>query len=300
MRDRHSAPRRCYPSVMAKQYAEGHGDEARRKLRTSREIYDQIRWDPRLDSAAFVIGYETRDQGTQEIALSSFDPEGEIPWHRIQYIRRGETTVWDRRHRIDLLAAKRRAPPSSAPARLDARPVHRSALAVIPPPEVWPPIEAIRRAHDKHVERWMPHINLLYGFLPEASFAEARGVIAEALRGVAPFEITLDEVRSFHHRESRTVWLRPLSEPQNALEALQAKLEALFPQCREQSAVSVSGFTPHLSIAQIHGSDDAEALLSEWRRILPIRFPVRGVTLISRRADEPFAVRHVIPLGCDR
>jgi 2'-5' RNA ligase/uncharacterized protein (UPF0248 family) len=282
---------------MAERDDEGREDGARKKLRTSREIYDQIRWDPRLDAAAFVIGYETRDQGTQEIALPSFDPEGEIPWHRIQYIRRGETTIWDRRHRIDLLAAKRRAPPSSGPSGLDARPVHRSALALIPPEETWPPIEAIRRAHDKHVERWMPHINLLYGFLPEGSFAEARRVIAEALRDVAPFEVTLDELRRFQHRESRTVWLRPRSEPQGALEALQAKLEALFPQCSEQSTVSASGFTPHLSIAQIHGSDNVEALLSEWQRIVPITFPVRAIQLISRRAEEPFAVRHVIPLG---
>lgn len=89
-------------------------NEGHKKLRTSREVYDQIRWDPRLDPAAFVIGYETRDAGTQEIGLLHFDPQGEIPWHRIQYIRRGPTTVWDRRERLDLLDTPRRAPPPSA------------------------------------------------------------------------------------------------------------------------------------------------------------------------------------------
>jgi 2'-5' RNA ligase/uncharacterized protein (UPF0248 family) len=276
---------------------EGHDDEPRQKLRTSREVYDQIRWDPRLDAAAFTIGYETRDEGTQEIALPSFDPEGEIPWHRIQFIRRGETVVWDRRLRVDLLAGKRRESPPSTPGGLNAKPVHRSAVALIPPEEVWPPIEAIRRMHDKHVDRWMPHINLLYGFLPDAVFAEARGVIAEALRAVAPFEVTLDEVRRFQHRSSSTVWLHPRSDPPGALVGLQATLEGLFPQCSEQSSIAASGFTPHLSIAQVDREDDAEARMAEWRRVLPIAFPVRSIHLISRRGEEPFVVRYAIPLG---
>lgn len=202
---------------MARQETSGEEGEARQKLRTSRQVYDQIRWDPRLDPAAFVIGYETRESGTEEISLPSFDPEGDIPWHRIQYIRRGTTAVWDRRRRVDLLEGKRSAPAPSAQCGLDARPVHRSAVALIPPREAWAPIEAIRQAHDRHVERWMPHINLLYGFLPEAAFAEARGAIAAALRDVAPFEVTLDDVRRFQHRAGATVWLHPRSEPPGAL-----------------------------------------------------------------------------------
>lgn len=276
---------------------EGREDEpeARQKLRTSREVYDQIRWDPRLDAEAFVIGYDTRDEGIQEVSFPMFDPEGEIPWHRIQYIRRGGATLWDRRARVDLLAGERRAPRPSAPAAMV--PVHRSAVALIPPEEVWPPIQAVRRAYDKHVVRWMPHINLLYGFLPEASFAGARRVIAEALRDVPPFTVVLDELRRFQHRSSATVWLRPRSEPPGALEALQARLEALFPQCSEQSRVSASGFTPHLSIAQFLRVEEADARVAEWQHILPITFPVRAIQLISRRGDEPFAVRFSIPLG---
>ncbi|WP_437962050.1 RNA repair domain-containing protein [Sorangium sp. So ce119] len=284
---------------MARQPTSGHEGEAPQKLRTSRQVYDQIRWDPRLDPAAFVIGYETRESGAEEIGLPRFDPEGDIPWHRIRYIRQGTTTVWDRRSRVDLLEGKRSAPAPSAQCGLDARPVHRSALALIPPREAWAPIEAIRQAHDRHVERWMPHINLLYGFLPEAAFAEARGAIAAALRDVAPFEVTLDDVRRFQHRAGATVWLHPRSEPPGALEALQARLEALFPRCSEQSTVSAGGFTPHLSIAQLRGEDgeDGEALVAEWRRMLPITFQARAIHLLSRRGDEAFAIRHAVPLG---
>ncbi len=70
-------------------------------MRTSREVYDRIRHDPRFSPDEFWIGYLTRFEGVQEIPLPGFVPGGEIPWHRVQYFRRGEEIVWDRRARVD-------------------------------------------------------------------------------------------------------------------------------------------------------------------------------------------------------
>ena len=49
-----------------------------------------------------------------------------------------------------------------------AKPTHQTALVLIPPESCWAPIQAIRKQHDRSFERWMPHINLLYGFVPAA------------------------------------------------------------------------------------------------------------------------------------
>lgn len=186
----------------------------------------------------------------------------------------------------------------SAPSLTTLAPVHRSAVAVLPPADRWPPIQAIRTRYDKHVERWMPHVNLLYGFLPESAFDDAGALIADALGDVPPFTLTLAEFRRFDHRASTTVWLRPSAEPEGALEALQARLQALFPQCDEQSKVGERGFTPHLSVAQFRRAADAEAKMAEWRRHwTPLSFRVESVALISRCGDQPFAVRREIPLG---
>jgi hypothetical protein len=52
-----------------------------------------------------------------------------------------------------------------------------------------PAIQAIRRRYDRRFDRWMPHINLLYGFVPEEYFEEAAQAMAQALAQLQPFEV---------------------------------------------------------------------------------------------------------------
>ncbi|MCY1071482.1 RNA repair domain-containing protein [Nannocystis sp. RBIL2] len=177
-----------------------------------------------------------------------------------------------------------------------ASPVHRSALVVIPPAEAWPAIQAIRAEHDPSHGRWMPHINLVYGFVPEALFADAAAALTAALRGLLPLRIALKEVRRFDHRGSATVWLEPVSDPPVALMALQAAAAALFPLCDEQSSRG-PGFVPHLTIAKLTGSEaEIAAAIKGWRSSWrALEFTVEAVHLISRREDEPFEIRASVP-----
>lgn len=48
---------------------------------------------------------------------------------------------------------------------------HKTAVVLIPPEECWPPIQAIRQEHDRHVRRWMPHMTMIYPFRPKEQFA---------------------------------------------------------------------------------------------------------------------------------
>lgn len=179
----------------------------------------------------------------------------------------------------------------------ELRPVYRSAVVVIPSTAVWSPIQAIRKEHDRHYLRWMPHITLLYGFVAEDYFERAAAVIAGALASFPAFAVHLTEICHFRHGQSNTVWLKPDTGPSGMLHELQSRLEALFPFCDEQSTKSEGGFTPHLSIAQVkdHKLDEQ---LARWRgEWQPLEFAVSEVYLISRRGDEPFAIRRSIPLA---
>jgi poly(A) polymerase len=188
-----------------------------------------------------------------------------------------------------------RAPASA----VTGQPTYHTAVVIIPPAAVWPQIQAIRLHHDRHAPRWMPHVTLLYGFVPEDELARAFEIATRALAEVPPFEITLADIGTFAHRQARTVWARPEATPAGSLHALQAALERAFPRCDEQGRKSPAGFTPHLSLAQLEDRDlQAETLLSRWRAAWKaLRFPVGEVALIARRGDEPFAVRFAVPLG---
>ena len=173
-------------------------------------------------------------------------------------------------------------------------PVYQSAIAIIPPDDLLSAIQAIRQRYDGKFERWMPHINLIYGFLPESYFDEAAEIIIRALTQIQPFTVNLNNFETFTHRKSCTAWLNPIAQPETALQELQALLQSLFPQCNEQSRKSEAGFTPHLSVGQFSTPEVAFAKLPQWH---PRSFTVKSIALISRRGDEPFEVRRIINLG---
>eukprot|EP00960_Hanusia_phi_P021867 647976-Hanusia_phi.AAC.1 len=83
---------------------------------------------------------------------------------------------------------------SSSPSK-----VVQSALCLIPPGELWPRIQQLRAQHDKSFQRWPPHVNLLYPFVPEQDFAAAAARAEEALRGMRPFNVSLRTMSSFQH-----------------------------------------------------------------------------------------------------
>lgn len=182
-------------------------------------------------------------------------------------------------------------------ATIEAGPVHTSALVVIPPEHLWSPIQAIRREHDPSFERWMPHINLVYGFVPEEHFEAAAEAIAAALRGRTPPTIRLEGLKRFDHRASSTVWLAPHSG--GALEALQRELAVIFPNCDEQGERSGGGFNPHLTVAKIGGSEgEIAGKMTQWQAGLrPLEFVADAVYLISRREAEPFKIRRRVAIG---
>jgi poly(A) polymerase len=198
------------------------------------------------------------------------------------------------------LDADTRLPPSSASRALAAAPVHESAVVLIPPEAQWGPIQALRAQHDRNYQRWMPHVTLLYPFIPEEHFPDAEALLEEALRPLAPFQVTLAGFHFFEHRASVTAWLQPGDQPRGALTSLQAALEAALPPCDEQGRTSERGFTPHLSVGQLPRAAPADLrqTLSTWEQDWqPLSFEVREVCLISRRGNGPFVVRRRVALG---
>lgn len=176
--------------------------------------------------------------------------------------------------------------------------VFTTAIVVIPPENVWPPIQAIRTKHDSKISRWMPHITLVYPCLPVADFPAAQQRLAAACRDIPAFEVELAEFRTFRHRRgNHTIWLAPT--PESDLIKLQAVVQ--------RSAVGEAAgggrppsFRPHLSVGQVQGNAEMLRLVAElqaaWQ---PVRFVVSGIGLIWRGEppDDVFKVAATVPLG---
>lgn len=175
---------------------------------------------------------------------------------------------------------------------------HYTAVVLIPPEGVWEPIQAIRRIHDPQERRWMPHLTMLYPFVPEKHFAAASERVAEVCRRHAPLELTLADFRTFEHNPtSATLWLD--LEPRRPVIDLQADLEREFPQCSEASAFE-AGFVPHLSVGRFPGRDAVDAAMREFQFAwMPLEFTIDSLSLIARSGtpDDPFHLRQALPLG---
>src|SRR5262249_5462466 len=74
---------------------------------TGQEAFERVFWDARLNRDVFVVGYSDRhaEGGVREVPLVRWDPKGNVPSHRILYLRCGTEVVWSRENAVDRLAS---------------------------------------------------------------------------------------------------------------------------------------------------------------------------------------------------
>ena len=169
--------------------------------------------------------------------------------------------------------------------KLPAHLTYKTAIALLPPSSITPPIEVVRAAHDKNFKRWPPHINLIYPFL--ASPLETSDSNAPRLSHSvqARLERATSEIRAFkvllnadspgiftHSKNSKTVWLAPT--PDENVKQLQAALQAEFSECNSDQRA----FTPHLSIGQARTDKVVEQLGKEISNSIASHHPNEDIS----------------------
>ncbi len=175
---------------------------------------------------------------------------------------------------------------------------YASAVVIIPPARLWPPIQLIRQKYDRHVVRWMPHITLIYPFRSREEYETLTLHFSRVCKDIDPFEVELAKFRfTGHSKKSYTLWLAP--EPAEKLVLLQSILLSLVPDC-DDLIKRYGRYTPHLSVAQAPGKMEViklqNMLQENWQ---PLSFIVCEISFIWRGGppDDVFHVIKKIGLG---
>ena len=172
-----------------------------------------------------------------------------------------------------------------------------SAVCLVPPKDLWPPIQAIRREHDPQIHRWMPHVTLLYPFLMEEYLRTAATALEPVCASCDGFVITLDSFSYFEHDSGiATMYVEP--RPVHPICDLHERLLKRVPWCDDVDRFK-SGFTPHLSVGRFPLDEVEPARKQLEQGWSAIRWEVTEVSVIARSADGsgPFSVAYTLPLG---
>ena len=171
---------------------------------------------------------------------------------------------------------------------------HTTAVVLIPSETVQPPIQSIRRIHDRNFRRWMPHITLLYPFAERPDFTGIAPILAKAAQQMSPFSVQFTRFDAFKHRKSCTMFLVP--EPAAEIVRLHSILLQHLP-AYDDTARFADGFHPHLSVGQFqHRSlhTEQQHLQTEWH---PIQCEMQAISLIYRspETEDRFVVTEQFP-----
>ena len=173
--------------------------------------------------------------------------------------------------------------------------VYTSAVVLIPPENLWEPIQSIREKFDRNFRRWMPHITLLYPFRPEHEFDSLEADFREVCKNMKSFEVKLESFNYFKHKKQYyTLWLNPA--PPKLISNLQKEIQSITPDCND-AGLFKGGYNPHLSVGQINGKELLDKTIQNlefhWK---PLQFIVDRIFIIAREKsrNSAFQVKKTI------
>ncbi|MHA2039288.1 MAG: 2'-5' RNA ligase family protein [Promethearchaeota archaeon] len=163
--------------------------------------------------------------------------------------------------------------------------VYSSAVVIIPPKEIWESIQEIRRLYDRNIDRWMPHITMLYPFRPKNQYDDMEKLFSEKCKGIEPFKVSLKIFSFFPHGHQKyTMWIDP--EPNNSIIKLQGEILKLVSDCNDVNNFKI-GFRPHLSVGQIKGKNKLHKTIKDLQaNWAEIKFKLNKIFFISREKSK--------------
>ncbi|KAI1345022.1 hypothetical protein F5Y15DRAFT_14843 [Xylariaceae sp. FL0016] len=159
-----------------------------------------------------------------------------------------------------------------------------TALCLIPPSHVWPSIDRLRSLYDKAYEKWPPHVNLIYPFVPIDDLSQATDLICSGLQShrreleERSFNIQLEDADVFPHRHDNTIFIFDKDSSRTS------ELNDLRRHILEALKVTITDHHSHMTIGQsedIHASSH-HYLLKKARLLPNIEWNVDKLQILRR------------------
>jgi poly(A) polymerase len=151
-----------------------------------------------------------------------------------------------------------------------------TALTIIIPNHLRKNINYIRDKYDPVSDKWMPHVNIFFGFVPYDDFDIAYEKIKPLVNEYLGIEIILNKMNILDHDETKTLCLFPSDDSEILLRELRNRI-------REILVLPNDRFQPHLSLGKF--SDDGyKKYLNEP---FSISFKLNGLYFTNKH-DEPY------------
>ena len=166
----------------------------------------------------------------------------------------------------------------------------QTALVIIPPKEFWEQIQAIRKGHDAAYHRWMPHINIMFPFVPETNFMKTKELIENELKknNVKQFDIELKNLSYFNHGRALILWTGPGPQNDESLQRIHKSATSVLPHLPVRNK-----YVPHLTLGNswLNEKSIIESQKTFQQKWKPIKFTVDALHLISRKGrNDPFQI----------
>lgn len=171
-----------------------------------------------------------------------------------------------------------------------------TALTIVMPLEHHEKINYIRAVYDRAFPRWMPHINLIFPFVPAEEFPKVTQILKDSLSEFQPFEIELNEIGCFSKKGVSTVHLKTSNT--ETIKKLQELFDIVTKALLSNNiAISLKHveFKPHMTLAQFKNKEyeDKRDDLNNWLQKEfngNLKITIDHICILQRTPTSPFIV----------
>ena len=169
--------------------------------------------------------------------------------------------------------------PNIVHAEIPSEITNQTALCIIPPYELWETINNLKVSrNDLQDVRWMPHLNIFFGFAQPECFYLIHKNITKL--DIVPFSIIFNKIDYFSHEKTFTLFLKPSEESIAKLKNLYTALSTVFKSNK-------MSYAPHITLGNF---TDESKVTNYLKQQVNIRFTFDTLHFVSRIGYDHFKV----------